>query len=214
MADLGGVQADPGDPPAEPRPGGLEGLQRRLGRLVPQEAHDQPGADAVLPLGPVQRPPEPVHDDRQRDPARGVRLRVEEDLRVPHPLRRRPRQVRLGQLLEVLLGPQHRHQRVVQVEERLQVAERVRPPQLLGVRERQLHAVAPGERERQLGLQGAFDVQVEFGLGNCHRRLSGGFGADTKVSSYVSAAPYDPSVVEQVYRLGRRGTGYWGEFPF
>lgn len=42
-------------------------------------------------------------------------------------------------------------------------------PQLLGVREGQGDTVAGSEGEGEFRLQGAFDVQVEFGLGQRHK---------------------------------------------
>ena len=66
-----------------------------------------------------------------------VRLRVEEDLRVPHALRGGPGEIGVGEVLEVLLGAQDGHELVVQVQEGLEVLELVRLAQLVGVRVRQ-----------------------------------------------------------------------------
>jgi hypothetical protein len=122
-----------------------------------------------VPLGRRrERRAEAVQHRVQRHTARQVRLRVDEDLRVPDALRRRPRQVRVGQLGEVPFGAQHGHERVVEVQERRQIGERVRGAQLVRRRERQVDAVARREGERRLGLQRPLDVQVQFGLRNGH----------------------------------------------
>jgi len=54
---------------------------------------------------------------------------------------------------------------VVQGKERAQVAELVGAAQCLGVRVAQLDAVARGEFKGELGLERAFDLQVQLGLG-------------------------------------------------
>ena len=56
----------------------------------------------------------------------GVRLRVEEDLGMTHPLGGGPRQVGPGQVVEILLFHEHPAARVIDVEERLKIAEHVR----------------------------------------------------------------------------------------
>ena len=135
------------------------------GALVAQEAHDQAGADAVASPGAVQGAGQTVDDGADRDAARGVRLRVEEDLGVPYALLLGAREVGVGEVGEVVLGAQHGHQRVVEVQERLEIGEGVGAAQLVlgGVGQRD--AVALGEREGQLGLQGALDVQMQLRLG-------------------------------------------------
>lgn len=123
-------------------------------------------------LGEAGRAPGVVQGARQAadhgvegDAARGVRLRVEEDLRVAHVLGVGLGRVGRRQVVEVLLGTEHGHALVVDGEEAGQVVEVVRGPQrgLVGVR--QLDAVALGERELETGLQGALDVQMQLALG-------------------------------------------------
>ena len=93
---------------------------------MPQKAHDQAGADAKLTSriddGAVQ-----AADHRGKcDPARGVSLRVEEHLDMPDIVFARALQISPGEIVEVLLGDQHRHALIVDVEEILQVAKLVR----------------------------------------------------------------------------------------
>ena len=70
----------------------------------------------------------------------------------------------MRQLVEVVLADQHAGARVVDVEEALQVGERVRRAQRRdgGMRERD--AVAPREPEDELGLERALDVDVQLRL--------------------------------------------------
>jgi len=106
-------------------------------------------------------------DDRlQRDAAPGMSLRIEEDLGPPDVLGRRPLQVGPGQVVEVLLLAQHGTGGVIDVEERLQVGEHIRAPEGLDRVIWQGDAVAPGQLEHERRLQGALDVQVQFGLGD------------------------------------------------
>ena len=119
-----------------------------------------------------------------RHPARDVRLRIEEDLGVPHALRGGAREIRVGEVGEVLLRPQYGHELVVQVQERLEIVEEIRLAQLFGVRVRQRDAVARGELEGQLGFEGAFDVEVQFSFGEGHqiivRPIHHRFGTGTR----------------------------------
>jgi hypothetical protein len=66
--------------------------------------------------------------------------------------------------VEVALGAQHRRTGVTDVEEGLQVGERVRRPHLVDRRVRQGDPVAGGKREHHLRLERALDVDVQLGL--------------------------------------------------
>ena len=101
----------------------------------------------------------------QRYAAGRVLLRVEEHLRPHHAVRASPGQVGRREVVEVLRGAEHRHAGVVEVEERLQVAEGVGALQRRDVGERQPDAVARRELEGELRLERALDVDVQLGLG-------------------------------------------------
>ncbi len=107
----------------------------------------------------------PADDVPDRDAAFGVRLGIEERLHVSDPVRVGSRQIREGEVAEVGPRPQHGAGRVVHVEERLQVREldRRRPHFLRGGI-RQPNVVSLGQFERELGLERAFEVNVELHL--------------------------------------------------
>src|SRR5690348_102808 len=92
-------------------------------------------------------------------------LRIEEDLGMPHVLRRSLAKVSHRQVIEVLLVQQHAHTLVVEVEEVLQIGEAIGRAQRVDRREAQRDLVALGEGHHQLGLEAALDVDVQLGLG-------------------------------------------------
>ena len=126
VAGLGGIQAHPGDP--RPERERRSSVRHRLaGGQVAEEAEDQLRRDAEAPLALGQRPVETGHDGLERDAPAGVRLGIEEELHVADRLGRDARQVRPGEVVEVLLGDEHAGPGVVEVEEGLEVGELVRP---------------------------------------------------------------------------------------
>lgn len=119
-------------------------------------------------LAALQCPADPLDDGADGDAPGGVGLRVEEDLGVPDALGGGAGEVGVDEFGEVVLGAQDGHQRVVEVEEGLEVLELVGGAQFVGGGVGQGHAVALREGEGQLGFEGAFDVEVEFCLGEVH----------------------------------------------
>ncbi len=209
IVDLGGVESDAGDA-VQVGLGLVQGAQGRLGGLVAQEAEDQPGGDPVVPGAAAQRPPQPLDDRAHLHAARGVGLRVEEDLRVPHALGGGPGEVGVGEVGEVPLGPQNGHQLVVQVQKGLQVLEPVRLAEGVRVGVRQGHAVARGELEHELRFQGAFDMQVQFGFGEGHqsilRLFHTRFGTGTRWRSRATvSSPVKPAA--RACRSNSAGSG-------
>ena len=161
MAALGGIEPDPDDLVAM-RKGGIEGALRVVLVEMAQEAHDQACADAELAPRPGDRARKAVHHGREGDAARRVALRIEEHLDMAHIVGLRALEIRPGEIEEVLLGDEHRHALVVDVEKVLQLRELIGAAQRLDRRERQRDAVAPREREHQLGLEAALDVDVQL----------------------------------------------------
>src|SRR5690606_27132927 len=141
MADLARIEPHRREPVLE-RQRLPQRLHRRVGAQVAQEAEDEPRADAETPPALVERAAEAVDDRLERHAAAGVRLRVEEDLRVPNPLTGDAPEVRPREVVKILLPTQHPAPGIVDVEERLQVAEDIRPTDRLDRVERQLDIVA------------------------------------------------------------------------
>ena len=163
VAALRGIEPHPRDPVAvgETRVEGVEG-----GRLVEvaEEAHDEPGGEPEPRFGFVEGAADPLDHGRERDPAVGVGLRVEEDLGVAHVVGAGAREVGGGEVVEVLLLEEHARSRVVDVEEVLEVREGIGGPHLLDGAVGQPDPVALRDGEHELGLERALDVQVELGL--------------------------------------------------
>jgi len=84
------------------------------------------------------------------------------DLGPAHPGRRGPGQVRAGQVVEVLLLLEDTQAGVVQVQEGLQAVEPVPGPEFPGITGGQRDVVADGQLDQQLGLERAFDVQMQL----------------------------------------------------
>ena len=156
----------------------LQRLERFLLAQVAQEAQDQRRAHAQLVLGLLAGAVQAVDHGLHAHAARGVRLRVEEDLGVHHVVGCRTAQVGPGHVVEVLLLQQHAGAGVVDVQEALQVGEGVGAAQLLHARVGNLHAVALGQREDQLGLERALDVDVQLGLGHAAQQLGQALGGN------------------------------------
>ncbi|MNH27218.1 hypothetical protein D3C79_873210 [compost metagenome] len=130
-----------------------------------QEAQDQTAGDAQLLLAILQCRGNAVEHDFERDASVGVGLRVEERFGVNHVLLFAAQQVGPGQVIEVLGRAQHIGTPVIQIEELLQVVEGIRLAQGFDVVPWQGNLVALGQGEQQLRLQRAFQVQVQFCLG-------------------------------------------------
>ncbi|MCY1442898.1 hypothetical protein D9M71_592870 [compost metagenome] len=164
VADFRAVEAD-GDERIAERHGLLQGLERFFLGQMTEEAEDQPVADAQLLLAVPERGLDASDHHVEGNAAVGVGLRVEERLDVDYALRLALLQVGPGQVVEVLLAAQHVRAGIVEIEEFLQVVEGVGLAQGLDVGPGQHDAVAFGEGEQQLRLQRAFEVQVQFRLG-------------------------------------------------
>ena len=102
-----------------------------------QEAHDQAGLDAELAPGVDDRAMEALDHRRECDAAGRVALRIEEHLDMPDIVGVRAFEIGPGEVVEVLLGDQHRHAAIVEVEKILQVAKPVGLAQRLDRRIRQ-----------------------------------------------------------------------------
>jgi len=94
-----------------------------------------------------------------------VRLRVEEGLHPAHPVGGGPAEVGGGEVVEVGLGDEHVHRRVVHAEETRERIELVGGAHLVHGALTDVHPVPARQLELELRLEGALEVQVQFGLG-------------------------------------------------
>ena len=76
-----------------------------------------------LRLGFVEGALQAVDHGAERDPALEMGLGIEEHLDMPHALGLDLREIGGGEVVEILLGPQHRHALIVEIEEILQPGE-------------------------------------------------------------------------------------------
>jgi hypothetical protein len=134
---------------------------------------DQARADGVFGMRRVHGAQHALHHHGQRHAAAGVALHAQEHLRMQHAVGMRAAQVVARHVMEVLRLHQHAAAVVVQVQKVLQVGEAVGRAQLLLGLPADGHAVAPGQPQEQRGLDGAFDVHVQFGLGQARHELLG-----------------------------------------
>ena len=91
---------------------------------------------------------------------------IEEDFGVPAAIGMQPREIGERHLPEIVLGHQDVRALITDVEKVLQVGEGVCRPHLLHALEWEIDLVALAEGKHLLGLERAFDMQVELGLGN------------------------------------------------
>jgi hypothetical protein len=164
IAFLAGVEANADELGAE-RHRGLEGGERVLLGEVAQEAQDQLARDAVAAMRVVHRVAQPGDHDLHRDAARGVGLRIEEQLGVHHVVGVRAGEVRHRERVEVAAVAEHGAAGVVEVEKRLQIVEVVGGAHRGDRGVRQRDAVLAGQAEHHLGLERALDVKMQLDLG-------------------------------------------------
>ena len=132
-----------------------------------QETHDQLRGHPEVAPRLVERIGQSRQDGIERHPPPGVALRIEEYLDMGDILSGGFFQVGERQFEKVFPGEQHRHAGVIEFEEILERAETIRLADGVEVRIGQHDTVALGERDHHFGLQGALDVQVQFGLWHC-----------------------------------------------
>ena len=164
MADLRGIEADADDPILVVK-GEIEG-RLRVGLVeMAQEAHDEMARDAEVALRFVEGALQPVDHRPERDPALEMSLGIEEDLDMAQTLAPDLGEIGGGEIVEILLGPQHRHALIVEIEEILQ------PGEIVGLAERrdgqvgQSETIAGGEPEHELRLEAALDMDMQLALG-------------------------------------------------
>lgn len=100
-----------------------------------------------------------------------MHLRIEEDLRVLDPIRVRPCEIGEHEIFEIILRLERPHQRIVEVEERLQIFELILGLELVDARPRQCNPVALGQRQCQIRFERPLDMQVQLAFRHCCERL-------------------------------------------
>ena len=171
--------------------GRLEGFERGLRAHVTQEAQDQVGGQAGL-AGLDDGAVVAADHRLDCDAARGVGLRVEEALGAHNAVGAGTLEVRGGQVVEVILVLKDVHRRVVDRQERREVVELVRRLDLFDRGLADVDAVLAGQGQLQVGFEGAFQVQVQLGLGQSEGEVAGHVGA------HVSSTDNGAGVAEQL----------------
>ena len=158
-----------------------------------QEAEDQPAADAPARLALLEALFQTVEHGQERNAARRMGLRVEEDFGMNDVVGGGAFEIGQHQIAEIVGAAQHVGTGVIEIEKGLQAVEVVGGGQRGFVGVRQRDAVAAGERKGQRRLQRAFDMHVQLGLrhaaGQCEdgiRVLRGGHGRSSPVIESVA----------------------------
>ena len=182
---LATVQAHPQDGLQE-GPCSLQRLERRLLRVMAQEAHDQAGFDVKGGLGVLLGADQAIDHGLERDAPVSVCLRIEENLGVANTILGRTLEVRHGEVVEVLLVDQlrgtrrhvsvhrqkkagnprkkthHRACSIVNVEEALQIAKVAGSVGVLEGGIPGVKAVSLGDLEHELRLKCPLDVEMQL----------------------------------------------------
>ena len=119
-------------------------------------------------------------------------LRVEETLGAHDTVRASALEVGGGQVVEVVLVLEDVHGRIVDGQEGREVVELVGGTHLLDRGLTDVDAVLAGEGQLEVGLKGAFQVQVQLGLGQSEGEVAGHVGA------HVSSTDNGAGVAEQL----------------
>ena len=169
----------------------LEGLERGLRAHIAQEAQDEVGRQAGL-AGLDDGAVIAADDRLDRNTARGVGLRIEEALGAHDTVGSGALEVGGGQVVEVVLILEDVHRRVVDGQEGRQVVELVGGAHFLDRGLADVDAILAGEGQLQVRLEGAFQVQVQLGLGQSEGEVAGHVGA------HMSSTDNGAGVAEQL----------------
>src|SRR5438874_6764202 len=129
-----------------------------------KKTEDEPARDVQPDAAVFERPVDAGDDGFEGNAPVGVGLWIEEDLGVTHALRGGPLQVGPGQVVKIQLLKEYMAARVIDVEERLQVAEDVGTSNVFDRRIRQADAISPCQLEHQLRLERPLDMQMQLRL--------------------------------------------------
>ena len=163
VSNLGRIKAD-ADNPVEPRFGIGKRGQSRFFVEMAQEAEDQVRGQIKAGAGFPYTGEQPARDHAEGNTARGVGLRVEENLGVADIVRGGSFEIGDCKIAEILFGLEHASARIIDVEKVLQARETICRAHLLDGPERNVGLVALCESEHEFRLETALDVQVQFGF--------------------------------------------------
>ncbi len=208
MADFGGIEPDRFDP-VQPGLGLCQRLERCFFREVPQEGEDELDGHAMLDPRVLHGREQPFDHHRERDAPVGMRLRIEHDLGMDDAIGRRAVEIGHGKIVKILPRLEDARAGIIDVEKVLQVGEGIGGAHILHRREGNRDSVAPRELEHLLGLQAAFDMEMELGLGQAgdegveigHRRS---LGRESRTGNCIEG---DGRVAEK--RRSAPGLSFW-----
>src|SRR5213592_4712579 len=137
-----------------------------------QEAKNQLGRNIQLGSSVLHGALEARNHGLKGDAALRVGLGIKENLGMAYILLRGPLKVSPGEIVEVLFLNEHCGPFVVNVQEGLEIVKLIGAPHLLDALESQGNTIALGQGKHKLWLQRAFNVQMQFRLGNaCDERF-------------------------------------------
>lgn len=177
--------------------------QRGKGILLAQmaqEAHDEPPADAKLPLSALQRPLDAAQHNGEGHAASGVGLGVEEDLHVHHLVGGAAFQIGPGEVEEILLGDEHAGPGS---RDRGRIADsrthrrRARWPRRAGAGPRR----CAGRGKHQFRLERAFDMEVQLQLGQTGNKVIHDDGSIGSQTAGPASGGADPSPLSFIVHL-------------
>ena len=173
---------------------------------VAEKAHDQAGTDAEFAFAVAQGSADAVEHAFERNSAFGMALGIEKNFRVHHSVGMCAFQIGMSEIVEVLLAKQYVHALIVDVEKGLQVLEFVGGANFFHRIEGKIHAVSAGDSEHQIRFETAFDMHVQFGLGQ---------GAN-EIVSWVHSSTYfqHRMAVNRMIRIGLFGCYSVGPIEF
>ena len=141
----------------------VEDPVRRIDIHVAYDAQNQTAADVEALPSDFQSLKKAVEHHVEIQSVRAhMHLRIEEDLRMPYPVRIRPCEIGEHEILKIVLGLQRLHQRIVELEERLQILEFILRSQAVDIRPRQCHSIAVRQRQCKLRFERSLDMQMQF----------------------------------------------------
>ena len=170
VAHLAGIQSHAHDLVAK-RHGLLQGLEGLVLAQMAQKTHDQLRINSQLCARVFASAVQTTDHGAHGHAALGMGLRIKKDLGMHHMIGGSALKVSPRQVIKILRLLQHTGTSVINIQKALQVGEGIGLAHRRHIRMGQSHLVAPGQLKHQLGLQAAFNVQMQLGLGHGAQQL-------------------------------------------